>query len=117
MVYLIHWEDLKHYYEDTFIEINCNKNNLLICFPSLSFSFLFNQFWTWAECASPPTYSVHLVAVYVYKWFYVANTVDGTWLDLWVNVLVNSIVIVPFMVIAFMKQDHYALDSIVDLPR
>ncbi len=67
-------------------------------------------------CATP-TYSVHLVAVYVYKWFYVANTVDGNWLDLWVNVLVNSIVIVPFMVNAFIKQDHYALDSIVDLPR
>jgi hypothetical protein len=55
--------------------------------------------------------------VYVYKWYYVANRVDGSWLDLWVNVLVNSIVIVPFMVIAFIKQDHYGLDSIVDLPR
>ncbi len=49
--------------------------------------------------------------VYVYKWFYVANTVDGNWLDLWVNILVNSIVIVPFMVIAFMKQDRDAPEA------
>jgi len=41
---------------------------------------------------------VHLGAVYGYKRYYVANTMDGTWLDLWINVLVNSIVIVPFMV-------------------
>jgi hypothetical protein len=59
----------------------------------------------------PPTYSVHLVAVYVYKRNYVANTVDGTWLDLWVNILVNSIVIVPFMVNAFMKQELEAPEA------
>jgi hypothetical protein len=44
--------------------------------------------------------------VYVYKRYYVANTVDGNWLDIWVNILVNSIVIVPFMVNALMKQER-----------
>jgi hypothetical protein len=62
-------------------------------------------------CVTRNTYPVHLVAVYVYKWFYVANTVDGNWLDLWINVLVNSIVIVPFMVNAFMKQEREAPEA------
>ena len=41
---------------------------------------------------------VHLGAVYGYKRYYSLNSRDGSWLDLWINVLVNSIVIVPFMV-------------------